>query len=222
MGSVGIAREAPPPAELLWQAVGIGERLASALLLAAISPLLAACALAVALLSRRAPFIAHRRIGWCGSTLWMLKLRTMWSQEQPPAGSRSRSSWIEYIYDDAGPESKQDGDPRVTSWFARFCRRHSVDEVPQLWHVIAGEMSLVGPRPMTETEIGRYYGTAAHEILQSKPGLAGLWQVSGRNRLSYNDRRRLDLQLVRNRSLRNYLQVLLRTLPEVWRGNNAW
>jgi len=85
----------------------------------------------------------HRRVGWCGSTLWMLKLRTMWGQDSLRAATGSH--WIEYIHDDEGPENKQDSDPRVTHWFARFCRRHSLDEIPQLWHVIAGEMSLVGP-----------------------------------------------------------------------------
>jgi exopolysaccharide production protein ExoY len=220
MGSIGIARETPPTVDLVWQAVGIGERVASAVLLAAVSPVIGASALAVSLLSRRAPLIAHRRVGWSGSTLWMLKLRTMWDQDSPPA--EKGPAWIEYIHDDEGPQNKQDLDPRVTNWFARFCRRHSFDELPQLWHVIAGEMSLVGPRPLTATELERHYGAAAEEILQVKPGLAGLWQVSGRNRLSYAERRSLDLKLVRNRSLRTYLQVLLRTIPEVLRGTNSW
>lgn len=220
MGSIGIVREAPPRVDLVWQAVGIGERVASAFLLAAIGPVIGASAVAVSLLSRCAPLIAHRRVGWCGSTLWMLKLRTMWDQDAPSVGKGSR--WIEYIHDDEGPENKRDSDPRVTNWFARFCRRHSLDEIPQLWHVISGEMSLVGPRPLTATELDRHYGAAAHEILQFKPGLAGLWQVSGRNRLSYAERRSLDMELVRNHSLRMYLQVLLQTVPEVLHGTNSW
>jgi len=220
MGSIGIVREAPPRADLVWQAVGMGERVASAILLAVMSPVIGASALAVSLLSRRTPLIAHRRVGWCGSTLWMFKLRTMWGQDSLPAGKGH--GWIEYIHDDQGPENKQDSDPRVTNGFARFCRRHSLDELPQLWHVISGEMSLIGPRPLTATELDRHYGAAAHEILQSKPGLAGLWQVSGRNRLSYTERRRLDLELVRNRSLRMYLRVLVQTVPEVLRGSNSW
>jgi exopolysaccharide production protein ExoY len=220
MGSIGIVREAPRRVDLVWQAVGIGERVASAFLLAAVSPVIGASAVAVSLLSRRSPLIAHRRVGWCGSTLWMFKLRTMWGQDSPPAGQGPR--WIEYIHDDEGPENKQASDPRVTNCFARFCRRHSLDEIPQLWHVISGEMSLVGPRPLTETELDRHYGAAAHEILQLKPGLAGLWQVSGRNRLSYAERRSLDLKLVRNRSLRTYLQVLLQAIPEVLFGSNSW
>jgi undecaprenyl-phosphate galactose phosphotransferase len=83
-------------------------------------------------------------------------------------------------------------------------------------------MSLVGPRPLTEVELDRHYGATADEILQVKPGLAGLWQVSGRNRLTYAERCHLDLELVRNCSLRTYLWVLLRTIPEVLRGTNSW
>ena len=220
MGSIGIIGETSPTVDLVWQAVGIGERVASTVLLAAISPVIGASAVAVSLLSRRTPLIAHRRVGWCGSTLWMLKLRTMWDKESRPAGKHPR--WIEYIHDDQGAENKQDSDPRVTHWFARFCRRHSLDEIPQLWHVISGEMVLVGPRPLTATELDRHYGAAAYEILQVRPGLAGLWQVSGHNRLSYAERRALDLKLVRNRSLRMYLQVLLQTIPEVMHGANSW
>jgi lipopolysaccharide/colanic/teichoic acid biosynthesis glycosyltransferase len=150
----------------------------------------------------------------------MVKLRTMWGEDAPAAGTGSR--WIEYIRDEEGPANKRDSDPRVTNWFARFCRRHSVDEIPQLWHVIRGEMSLVGPRPLTATELERHYGAAAREILQVKPGLAGLWQVSGRNKLSYAERRELDLRLVRNRSVRTYLRVILGTIPEIVGGSNAF
>jgi len=219
MGSIGILRETPTTTSLLWQAIGAAERFGSVLLLTAVSPVIGVSAAAVSLLSHRSPLIAHRRVGWRGSTLWMLKLRTMWDRDLPQAKS---PRWIEYIHDDAGPDAKQDGDPRVTHWFARFCRRHSLDELPQLWHVVCGEMSMVGPRPLTEAEFDRHYGTVAEEILQLKPGLVGLWQVSGRNRLTYAERRRLDLELVRNYSLRTYLQVLLRSIPEIVRGANSW
>lgn len=218
MGSISITRTAPPSKDLTWQVIGVCERLASAALLTAVSPVLAGSALAVSLLSRRAPLIAHRRVGCNGAPLWMLKLRTMWNDDrQPPA-----RGWVEYIQDEAGPESKEACDPRVTSRFARFCRRHSIDELPQLWHVVRGEMALVGPRPVTAAELRRHYGEDAVEILSVKPGVAGLWQVCGRNRLTYRERRELDLHLVRNRSLGMYFRILLRTLPEVLRGNNSW
>ena len=132
------------------------------------------------------------------------------------------SGWIEYIDDQTGPEQKQEIDARVCSRFARFCRRHSIDELPQLFHVLRGEMSLVGPRPLTAAELRRHYGTAAREVLEAKPGLAGLWQVSGRNRLGYAERRRLDLQFVCNRSFRMYVRIFLRIIPEVLSGSNSW
>jgi exopolysaccharide production protein ExoY len=179
-------------------------------------PLVAGAALAVSLLSGRSPLIAHRRVGWLGATFWMLKLRTMWDGR---ATGAQHFAWIEYVDDDRGPERKLPADSRVTSRFARFCRRHSIDELPQLWHVLRGEMSLVGPRPVTQRELHRYYGPVATEILQVKPGLAGLWQVSGRNRLTYAQRRHLDLQLVRDRSTKLYLRILLRTVPEIWSGS---
>ena len=80
----------------------------------------------------------------------------------------------------------------------------------------------VGPRPVTERELNRYYGVHAAEVLQVKPGLAGLWQISGRNRLSYPERCRLDLRMVRERYISLYLAILLRTVPEVFRGENSW
>lgn len=216
MGSIPVIRQAASRNDLSWQAVAICERLAAVVLFAASIPVLAASALAVWLLSGRSPLIAHRRVGFEGAPLWMLKLRTMW--KEAPKGA----VWIEYIDDDTGPRLKQALDSRVSSGFARFCRRHSIDELPQLWHVIRGEMSLVGPRPMTERELRRHYGADADEVLRVKPGIAGLWQTSGRNRLSYAERRKLDLKLVRERSLAMYVGILLRTLPEVWRGENTW
>jgi lipopolysaccharide/colanic/teichoic acid biosynthesis glycosyltransferase len=221
LASIPVPRQVAPAADLTWQTLEICERLASVALLAALTPAMLASAVALALLSGRTPLIAHRRVGWRGSTLWMLKLRTMWNENRPATGG-TISRWVEYIDDVAGPQLKQDRDRRVSNWFARFCRRHSIDEVPQLWHVIRGEMSLVGPRPVTDAEMRRYYDTDAVEVLQVKPGIAGLWQISGRNRLSYAERRALDLEFVRHRSLRMYLRILLRTVPEVWSGSNSW
>jgi len=217
LATIPILRQAALPSGVTWQIVDFSERVAAALLLAGVSPVLFVAAAVTALLSGRMPIIAHRRIGWRGNAFWMLKLRTMWDPQAPrPAG------WIEYIDDPAGPEQKLEMDARVRSRFARFCRRHSIDELPQLLHVIRGEMSLVGPRPLTAAELRRHYGSAAREVLEVKPGLAGLWQTSGRSRLGYRERRQLDLQFVRQRSLRMYGKILLRTIPEVWRGCNSW
>jgi exopolysaccharide production protein ExoY len=192
------------------------ERVAAVLLFAAALPVMAGAALVLWVLSGRSPLIAHRRVGWQGCELWMLKLRTMWGGGEPPRG------WVERITDEDGPRLKGARDTRVSSRFARFCRRHSIDELPQLWHVLTGEMSLVGPRPMTARELRRHYGSDVNVILSVKPGLAGLWQVSGRNRLTYPERRRLDVRLVRERTLAMYFGILLRTVPEVLSGENSW
>jgi exopolysaccharide production protein ExoY len=191
--------------------------LSALVILSAVSPILCVSAVTVALLSRRSPFIAHRRVGWRGTSLWMLKLRTMWN-----VGTASDLGWVEYIDDPAGPLRKEAGDARVPHAFARFCRRHSIDELPQLLHVIRGEMSLVGPRPLTAGELNRYYAADAEEILSVKPGLAGLWQVSGRNRLTYAERLAFDLRLVRTLSPRLYFRILCRTIAEVCIGRNSW
>jgi lipopolysaccharide/colanic/teichoic acid biosynthesis glycosyltransferase len=129
---------------------------------------------------------------------------------------------VERIAETPGPEIKSAHDPRVVSGFARFCRRFSIDELPQLWHVIRGEMALVGPRALTLEELRLNYAQDAPEVLAVKPGITGLWQVMGRSRLSYAQRRRLDLFLVRKRSLGLYVAILLRTLPEVVAGRNSW
>jgi exopolysaccharide production protein ExoY len=216
LASVLLLRESAPVDEFTWQAVAVCERVLALILLVVAAPLLVVSAAAIALLSGRTPLIAHRRVGWRGSTLWMLKLRTMWG------GAPRQAGWIERIEDDLGPAQKHSRDPRVNSALARFCRRHSIDELPQLWHVVRGEMSLIGPRPLTLLEIREHYGDTAEETLRLKPGLAGLWQVSGRNRLTYDERRRLDLAFVRGRSLKMYLRIVVRTLPEIISGTNTW
>jgi len=220
LASIPIPRQAAVPSNLARHFLDFSERLCAALLLAAASPVLCIGSAAVAFLSGRTPWIAHRRVGWRGNTLWMFKLRTMWDTSE--SSIAANPCWVEYVDDQGGPEQKNEIDARVRSRFARFCRRHSIDELPQLVHVLRGEMSLVGPRPLTETELARYYGPSTSEVLEAKPGLAGLWQVSGRNRLDYAERRRLDLLFVRSRSFWMYARILLRTIPEVWSGTNSW
>lgn len=197
--------------------MGWAERLGAVPLLVALGPVLIVTGIIVFVLSRRSPLVAHQRVGFGGRSLWTLKFRTMW----PCA--RVGSSWlVERIVEHPGPEIKPLADPRVTSAFARFCRRFSIDELPQLVNVVRGEMSLVGPRPLTLEEMRAHYAYDAPEVLSVKPGITGLWQVMGRSRLTYAQRRRLDLFLVRKHSARLYAAILLRTLPEVLAGRNSW
>jgi exopolysaccharide production protein ExoY len=182
-----------------------------------LAPLLITVAAVIALLSGRSPIVRHGRVGWRGIPLPLLKFRTMWPRECV----RSRIFTIEPV-DDYVPTLKTKPDPRVTSRFAGWCRRHSLDELPQLYHVVRGEMSFIGPRPITRAELDRYYGESAHEVLSLRPGLAGLWQVRGRNHLTYAKRRRLDLFLVRRMSAGLYFRILWRASWKVISGSGAY
>ena len=177
----------------LWQAA---EWALAAGLLIALLPVLTAVLAAVAVASRKSPLIAHRRLGLYGREFWMLKVRTMWDRSQPPtlrAAIPHAGDWteflIEHIRDTHVPRFKGASDPRVTSRIAVFCRRFSLDELPQLIHVLSGRMRLVGPRPITRAEWNEHYGASSMEVLSVSPGMTGMWQVMGRNRLTYGQRR---------------------------------
>jgi lipopolysaccharide/colanic/teichoic acid biosynthesis glycosyltransferase len=154
-----------------------------------------------------------------GKALWILKLRTMWDND-----CSGPLFLIEYLRSSELPlpSPKTACDPRVTSRFAAFCRRYSIDELPQLLQVVRGELALVGPRPLTRSELDAHYGTRAAELLARKPGLTGLWQISGRSRLTYSQRRRLDLFMIRNWSFALYVKILATTVPRVFGGKDAW
>ncbi len=186
------------------------ERCVSGASLVAVSPAVAGVLLTVRVLSGRSPLVAHRRVGLNGELFWTLKIRTMWSRRESQSASRT-GGWIEYLENAELPVIKKERDPRVISSFAVFCRRFSIDEIPQLFHVVSGKMRLVGPRPLTEIELETYYGEAAAEVLSVPPGITGLWQVMGRNRLTYAQRRRLDLFYVQKFSFKLYWFVLRKT-----------
>jgi len=194
------------------------ERLAAGIAFVGVAPALGATMLAVRAISGRSPLIAHLRLGLDGEPFWLIKVRTMWDQPVP----QGVPTWIEYLSDTDVPVIKGAPDPRVTSRLAAFCRRYSVDELPQLLQVFTGKLSLVGPRPLTAAELEAYYGADCAEVLSVRPGLTGLWQVMGRNRLTYAQRRRLDLFFLRKRGLGLYLRILLRTPSRVFSGRDAW
>lgn len=193
------------------------EPAVAALCLIVLAPFLAALAAMIYALSGASPLIAHRRVGRHGRTLWVYKFRTMWPDQMRGRGSR----FVERIVEEQ-PKLKAGSDPRVTTGFASFCRRHSIDELPQLALVAAGQMSIVGPRPITRFELREYYGADAAEILSVKPGLTGLWQVRGRSRLTYRQRKRFDRFLARRYSLGLYFRIVLLTIPDLVLARNAW
>ena len=192
------------------------ERFGALIAVVVLSPLFVIVGCAIFCLSGLGPLVAHRRLGRFGVPFWMLKFRTMW--DDPGAAEHS---FIERLPDRKVPERKLGIDPRVSSRFAAFCRKHSLDELPQLLHVVRGEMSLVGPRPMTRAEWEKHYGAASAEVLNLRPGLSGLWQTRGRNRLTYRQRRRLDLFLARHYCLLLYMRILGQTVPRVIAGRDA-
>jgi hypothetical protein len=139
----------------LTKAISGAERILAVLLFVSLLPLLAAVAGIVYLLSGKAPLVAHNRVGRFGQPFWMLKFRTMWSAARGGGPRR----FIEKLGDTPVPEWKGGADPRVTSRFGRFLRKYSIDELPQLWHVLTGEMSLVGPRPETPYHCAQFART---------------------------------------------------------------
>jgi lipopolysaccharide/colanic/teichoic acid biosynthesis glycosyltransferase len=199
-----------------WRLAAMAERAAALLLLLAVAPVLLIAAVITAILSRDSPFVAHARVGHGGRPIRVIKLRTMWG-----ATPRSGRVFIEYLDSTPVPAVKTPNDPRVSSSFACFCRRYSIDELPQFWHALMGEMALVGPRPITAAELRQHYGASAAEVLSVLPGITGLWQVAGRNGLTYRQRRLLDLFLVRKRSAGLYLFVLATTARAVLSGRNS-
>lgn len=173
--------------------------------------------LLIASLDGHAPIYGHVRIGRRGRPFKCLKVRTM----VPDAEKHLRR----FLQDNpqAAEEWKQRQkltyDPRITS-IGRFLRITSLDELPQLWNVLRGDMSLVGPRPVTAEEILRYED-ARHVVLSVRPGVTGAWQVSGRNRVGYDERILLDVDYVKSMSLGRDMKILLSTVPAVLTGTGA-
>lgn len=156
-------------------------------------------------------FYGHSRIGHGGRTFRCLKFRTMRQD-----GDRVLKEYLEKnpaAYEEWRTTRKLQDDPRITT-VGGVLRKLSLDELPQLLNIIRGEMSIVGPRPVVEDEL-EMYDTAAHLYLRSRPGLTGLWQVSGRNDVSYAARVALDSHYVENWSLVTDLKIIGLTVPAV-------
>lgn len=180
----------------------------SALLLLLLSPVMLVVALAVKLSSSGPLFYSQERIGRRGQPFGMLKFRSMIADaDDQLAGLLDLQGTTDK------PLFKVANDPRVTR-VGRVLRRYSLDELPQLINVLRGDMSLVGPRPQRQAEV-ELYDDAAHRRLLVKPGMSGLWQVSGRSTLSWEDSLRLDLYYVENWSFTQDIVILLRTFRAV-------
>lgn len=186
----------------------------SLLLLVILLPLLTCVAVLVTATSPGPAFYRQERIGRGGRPFHILKFRSM---------STDADEQLTHLLTAQGrseaPLFKVDEDPRVTRVGA-FIRRSSIDELPQLINVLQGTMSLVGPRPQRAAEVAMYTA-AERERLTGTPGMTGLWQVSGRSRLAWEEAVRLDVHYCRNWSLLMDLKILVCTVPAVLRGDGA-
>ncbi len=171
------------------------------------APVLLVLAALVKLSSPGPVFYVQRRVGRNYHRFGCIKFRTMRSDADKVLASVLAEN--PQLKDEYERDFKLRRDPRIT-WVGRFLRRSSLDELPQFLNVLRGEMSVVGPRPIVDKELVRY-GHFMDEVAAVRPGLTGLWQVSGRNNLSYRKRVKLDLAYARGRSFSLDLAIILRT-----------
>jgi lipopolysaccharide/colanic/teichoic acid biosynthesis glycosyltransferase len=178
------------------------------------SPLLAVLAVVVVLDSQGPALYRRRVLGRGGKPFDAFKFRTMVvNGDAVVAADPSLKQQLE-------KDQKLKNDPRITR-SGRWMRKLSLDELPQLFNVLRGEMSLVGPRMISPPELSRY-GQHADELLMVKPGITGLWQVSGRSDLPGDDRVKLDIAYVRSRSIQMDIRLLFQTIPAVVKGRGAY
>jgi len=185
----------------------------SAVLLLCALPVIGLAALAIRLESPGPVFFSQLRCGRDARRFRLWKLRTM------TVDAEARRDSLLHLNEMDGPVFKIRRDPRVTR-VGRLLRRWSLDELPQLWNVLRGDMSLVGPRPPLPQEV-IHYTPRERQRLCVPPGLTGTWQVSGRNELCFEEWVRLDLEYVERASLALDLQILAKTLPAVLSGRGA-
>jgi exopolysaccharide biosynthesis polyprenyl glycosylphosphotransferase len=190
------------------------DRLVALAMIVLFSPLLIGLALAVWLSSPGPILFRQQRVGRAGAEFTMLKFRSMYADAEQRLGD------LYALSDGNGVIFKMRDDPRMTP-LGRWIRRFSLDELPQLFNVLRGEMSMVGPRPPLSEEVALYAADDSRRMLV-KPGMTGLWQVSGRSDLSWDESVRLDLRYVDNWSMTLDLLILWKTLRAVFYGSGAY
>jgi exopolysaccharide biosynthesis polyprenyl glycosylphosphotransferase len=201
------------------------DMVAAALLLLVSAPALAMGALAILISDGRPVLFRQVRIGIHGQPFELLKLRTMRQTASDQIHREYVRDWIRNghaaasLHGNGGTIFKLANDHRVTR-VGRFLRRFSIDELPQLLNVLRGEMSLIGPRPALPYEL-EHYDDWHRRRLDAAPGITGLWQVSGRNRLSFDEMVQLDVQYLEDWSLVGDFKILMRTLPALLRGEGV-
>ncbi|MFC9786484.1 sugar transferase [Rhodococcus sp. NPDC127528] len=198
-----------------WVAKSVLDRLLALALLVALSPALIAVGCAVRLTSPGPAFYKQTRVGRAGQTFRMVKFRSM------VRDADARLAELTSANEGSGVLFKMRDDPRVTT-VGHFIRRFSIDELPQLFNVVAGHMSLVGPRPPLISEVEKYDDGGVRRRMLVKPGLTGLWQVSGRSDLSWEESVRMDLRYVENWSMALDFMILWKTAGAVFHSAGAY
>ena len=187
---------------------------ASMFLLVVLSPVLLGIGVLVALMSKGGALFRQERVGMNGRRFVLYKFRTM------VEGAERQRAGLESKNELDGPAFKMRSDPRVTG-LGKFLRKSSLDELPQLWNVLKGDMSLVGPRPLPDYEVEKFHPWQRRRM-NMRPGITCLWQVGGRNEMGFDEWMRLDLEYIDRWSLWLDLAILARTIPAVVRGRGAY
>ena len=180
-----------------------------------LSPLIIFIAILIKIDSPGNVFFVHKRVGMNGKKLMVYKFRTMY---------RNAGDWMKLFTDEQKDEFEKNFklkyDPRITRT-GNILRKTSLDELPQLFNIFIGNMSIVGPRPVVEDELIKY-GVYKELLLKVKPGLTGLWQISGRNDTTYEERVMLDMEYINRRSIIIDIKIILRTFYVVIRKVGAY
>ncbi len=193
---------------------------ASLILMILFSPLFAVISIIIKLTSEGPVIFTQKRVGYNGRLFDFYKFRSMYNNNDEHIHKNYIKSLISGKYDAINNGSEEDplfkmkDDPRVTP-IGRFLRKTSLDELPQLWNVLKGDMSLIGPRPPIPYEVEAYKTWHLRRLIEMKPGITGLWQVSGRNKLTFDDQVRLDIKYTKRWSFLLDLKILFKTIPVV-------
>jgi exopolysaccharide production protein ExoY len=204
--------------------IGFASKRAADVILAAcgivlLAPFFIICCLATICCSPGPVFFRHERVGFNGKRFKCLKFRTMAADAQErlrrhlEVDAEAAAEWAAF--------RKLRSDPRITPVGAML-RKSSLDELPQLFNVLTGDMSIVGPRPVTEEELKRYYSDAISAYYACRPGITGLWQVSGRSATTYQRRVVLDSYYANNWSMVLDAKIMMATIPAVCRSDTAY
>ena len=201
-----------------WQGKEVFDKVFAVFFIILTLPLFLVIAALVKLTSRGPVFYKQERLGYRGKPFRILKFRTMVvDAEKVLKDYLKRNPQLREEYEKYFKLKK---DPRITP-LGRILRKTSLDELPQLFNILLGNMSVVGPRPIIQEEVAKY-GENAGKLFSVKPGLTGLWQVSGRADLTYDERVKLDMEYIERQNFFLDLFIILKTVPVIFRGHGAY